>query len=170
MMLAHTEIDPTAFISPLAHLVPSIRGTRLVIGAHTQVMEFAVLKCIGGTGDIVIGANCYINPHCVLYSGNGIKLGNDVLLAPGTIIAPANHALTRRDIPIRLQGFMPSRGGVVIANDVWVGANSVLIDGAQIGQGAVIAAGSVVTGSVPAYEIWGGVPARKLKDRPVETA
>ncbi len=166
MTLANTEISDTALISPLAHLVPSVRGTRLVIGARTEVMEFAVLKCIGGTGDIVIGENCYINPHCVLYSGNGIRIGNDVLLAPGTIIAPANHAMSRRDVPIRLQGFMPSRGGVVVEDDVWIGANSVLIDGAHVGKGAVIAAGSVVTGTVPAYEIWGGVPARKIKDRP----
>jgi virginiamycin A acetyltransferase len=166
MTLQNAEIDPTALISPLAHLIPSVRGTRLVIGPRTQIMEFAVLKCVGGTGDLILGADCYVNPHCVLYSGNGITLGNDVLLAPGTIIAPSNHALTRRDVPIRLQGFMPSRGGVVIGDDVWVGANSVLIDGVNIGQGAVIAAGSVVMGTVPAFEIWGGVPARKLKDRP----
>lgn len=166
MTLANAEIDASAVISPLAHLIPSVRGTRMIIGARTQVMEFVVIKCVGGTGDIVIGENCYLNPHCVLYSGNGIQIGNDVLLAPGVVIAPTNHAITRRDIPIRLQGFMPSRGGVVIGDDVWIGANSVLIDGVHIGKGAVIAAGSVVNRSVPAYEIWGGVPARKLKDRP----
>jgi virginiamycin A acetyltransferase len=169
MTLANTEIAESAIISPLAHLIPSVRGTRMVIGARTQVMEFVVLKCVGGVGDIVIGDDCYINPHCVLYSGNGIRIGNDVLIAPGTIIAPTNHALSRRDAPIRLQGFMPSRGGVVVEDDVWIGANSVLIDGVHIGQGAVIAAGSVVTDSVPAYEIWGGVQARKLKDRPETT-
>ncbi len=165
MTLANTEISESAIISPLAYLHPSTRGTRMVIGARTQVMEFVVLKCVGGVGDLVIGEDCYLNPHCVLYSGNGIHIGNDVLLAPGTVIAPANHALSRRDVPIRLQGFMPSRGGVVIEDDVWIGANSVLIDGAHVGCGAVIAAGSVVTGAVPAFEIWGGVPARKLKDR-----
>lgn len=169
MTLANTEIASDAIISPLAHLIPSVRGTRMVIGARTQVMEFVVVKCVGGAGDIVIGDDCYLNPHCVLYSGNGIRIGNDVLLAPGTVIAPANHALARRDVPIRLQGFMPSRGGVVIEDDVWIGANSVLIDGAHIGRGAVIAAGSVVTGTVPPFEIWGGVPARKLKDRPEAT-
>lgn len=169
MTLPNTEIAESAVISPLAHLIPSVRGTRMVIGAHTQVMEFVVIKCVGGTGDIVIGENCYLNPHCVLYSGNGIQLGNDVLLAPGVVIAPTNHAIARRDVPIRLQGFMPSRGGVVIEDDVWIGANSVLIDGVHIGKGAVVAAGSVVNSPIPAYEIWGGVPARKLKDRP-ETA
>ena len=169
MIIANAEISESAVISPLAHLLPSERGTRMVIGARTQVMEFVVLKCVGGVGDIVIGDDCYLNPHCVLYSGNGIRIGSDVLLAPGTIIAPANHALTRRDLPIRLQGFMPSRGGVVVEDDVWIGANSVLLDGAHIERGAVIAAGSVVMGRVPAYEIWGGIPARRLKDRPEAT-
>lgn len=169
MIIANAEISESAVISPLAHLLPSERGTRMVIGARTQVMEFVVLKCVGGVGDIVIGDDCYLNPHCVLYSGNGIRIGSDVLLAPGTIIAPANHALTRRDLPIRLQGFMPSRGGVVVEDDVWIGANSVLLDGAHIERGAVIAAGSVVTGRVPAYEIWGGIPARRLKNRPEAT-
>jgi acetyltransferase-like isoleucine patch superfamily enzyme len=49
---------------------------------------------------------------------------------------------------------------------VWIGANATILDGARIGKGAVIAAGAVVDGEVPPYEIWGGVPARKLKARP----
>ena len=67
-------------------------------------MEFVVLKCVGGVGDIVIGEDCYLNPHCVLYSGNGIQIGNDVLLAPGIVIprfriaarCPWGHRLDRR--------------------------------------------------------------------------
>jgi acetyltransferase-like isoleucine patch superfamily enzyme len=110
-----------------------------------------------------------INPHCVLYSGSGIAIGNDVALAPGVQIVPANHAYHRRDIPIAQQGFLPSKGGVRIGDDVWIGANAVLLDGAEIGKGAVIAAGSVVSGAVPSYEIWGGVPARKLGVRGEET-
>ena len=59
-------------------------------------------------------------------------------------------------------------GAVVRADvdDVWIGAGSVLLDGARIGKGAVIAAGAVVDGEVPPYEIWGGVPAVFLKKRP----
>jgi acetyltransferase-like isoleucine patch superfamily enzyme len=79
---------------------------------------------------------------------------------------PANHAFERRDIPIAQQRFMASRGGVVIDDDVWIGAQSVLLDGTHIERGAIIAAGSVVRGRVPAYEIWGGVPAQRIKDRP----
>lgn len=154
-----------AEVSPDARIFPSSRGTRIVIGRFTRVMEFAVIRAVGGTGDVVIGEHCFINPHCLLYSGNGIRLGNDVLLAPGTRVVPANHAFTRRDVPIWSQGFQPSRGGVVIEDDVWVGANTVILDGAVIRRGAVVGAGSVVAGEVGEYSVWAGVPAKWIKMR-----
>jgi virginiamycin A acetyltransferase len=160
------EIHPEAVVDPAARFYPSVRGTRIVIGARTQVDAFAVLRAVGGSGDIIIGEDCRVNPHCVLYSGNGIHLGNHVLLAPAVSVVPANHAFDRRDIPIGKQRFLPSKGGVVIDDDVWIGAQCVILDGTHIERGAIIAAGSVVRGRVPAYQIWGGVPARFLKDRP----
>jgi acetyltransferase-like isoleucine patch superfamily enzyme len=160
------QIHPTAIISPDARIFGSSRGTRVVIGAGAQIEPFALIRCVGGMGDVIIGDNCYVNPFCVLYSGNGIRLGNDVLLAPGVQVVPANHNWERRDVPIRQQGFRPSRGGVEIEDDVWVGANTVILDGARIGRGAIIGAGSVVSGVIPAYEMWAGNPASKLRDRP----
>lgn len=159
---AGVEIHPTAQVSPDARLHGSVRGTRIVIGPHCQIYDFVVMRSVGGSGDIELGAHCYINPHCVLYSGNGIRLGDYVLIGPNCSIVPANHAFDRRDVPIRHQGFMPSRGGVVIEDDVWIGAGCTILDGASIGRGAIIAAGSVVRDVVPPGEIWGGVPARRL--------
>lgn len=159
-------IDETAEISSDARIIPSIRETKIVIGANTHIYEFVVIKAVGGDGDIIIGENCYINPNSTLYSGNGITLKNYVLIGPGTVIAPTNHAFQRRDEYIRHQGFVPSRGGVFIEEDVWIGASSVILDGTRIERGAVIAAGSVVRGNIPAYTIWGGVPAKYIKDRP----
>jgi acetyltransferase-like isoleucine patch superfamily enzyme len=160
------HIHPSAVVSPEARIYPSVRGTQIVIGAGAHIEPFALLRCVGGSGDIVIGDNAYVNPYCVLYSGNGIKLGNDVLLAPGVNLVPTNHNYERRDVPIRLQGFRPSRGGIEIEDDAWIGANSVVLDGARIGRGAIIAAGSVVGGVIPAYEIWGGNPIAFIKKRP----
>jgi acetyltransferase-like isoleucine patch superfamily enzyme len=160
------EIHPEAVIDESVRLYPSVRGTRIVVGARTQIDAFSIIRSVGGTGDVVIGAESRIGPHCVLYSGNGIRIGDHVLMAPHVSVVPANHAFARRDIPIAQQRFMPSRGGVVIDDDVWIGAQAVLLDGTHIEQGAIIAAGSVVRGRVPAYEIWGGVPARRIKDRP----
>ena len=143
-----------------------MRGTRTVIGAGCQVDAFAVIRAIGGSGDVIIGPESFVGPHCVLYSGNGIRLGTHVLLGPHVCIVPTNHEFARRDVHIRHQGFMPSRGGVVVEDDVWIGANSVILDGSYIEQGAIVAAGSVVRGRVSSYSIWGGVPAVKLRDRP----
>jgi virginiamycin A acetyltransferase len=156
------QIDPAAWVSDDARIFPSVRGTRIAIGAGSKVFEFAVIRAVGGSGDVIIGERSMINPHCVLYSGSGIRIGDDVALAPGVQVVPANHAYARRDIPIAKQGFLPSKGGVVIADDVWIGANAVLLDGATVGRGAIVAAGAVVAGAVPAYEIWGGVPARRI--------
>lgn len=155
-------IAPDAWVSPDARIYPSVRGTRIVIGAGSKIFEFAVIRAVGGAGDVIIGERCMINPHCVLFSGNGIVLGDDVLLAPGVQVVPANHAFARRDLAISQQGFLPSKGGVVIADDVWVGANAVLLDGVRIGCGAIIGAGSMVRGEIPDYEIWAGLPARKI--------
>lgn len=159
------EIHPTAYVSPEARIHASTRGTRIVIGAHTQVYDFVVIRAVGGNGDVVIGEHCYINPHCTLYSGSGIRLGDYVLVGPGCSIVPANHAIDRTDIEIRRQGFMPSKGGVVVESDVWVGAQCVLLDGAYIESGAVIAAGSVVSGRVSGRAVWGGNPCRFIRAR-----
>jgi virginiamycin A acetyltransferase len=160
------DIHPEAVVSPDARIYPSTRGTRIVLRARVRIEPFALIRCVGGRGDVEIGEDSIINPYCVLYSGSGIRVGRDVLVAPGVQIVPANHAFERRDVPIRLQGFRPSRGGVEIADGAWLGANTVVLDGARIGEGAIVGAGSVVTGEVPAYEIWAGNPLRKIKDRP----
>ena len=160
------EIHPTAHVSADARIHPSTRGTRIVIGAHSQVYDFVVIRAVGGEGDIVIGEHCYINPHCTLYSGAGIRFGNYVLVGPGCSIVPANHAFDRTDTVIRKQGFMPSRGGVVVEDDVWIGANCVLLDGTHIESGAVIAAASVVSGRITGNAVWGGNPCKLLRSRP----
>jgi acetyltransferase-like isoleucine patch superfamily enzyme len=159
------EIHPTAWVSEDARIFASTRGTRIVIGAESRIFEFAVIRCVGGIGDIVIGSRVNINPHCVLYSGNGISIGDGTLIAAGTSIIPANHAIADLHRPIRDQGFAPSKGGVVIEEDVWIGTNVSILDGVRIGRGAVIAAGAVVTKSVPSLAIHGGVPARWLGTR-----
>jgi acetyltransferase-like isoleucine patch superfamily enzyme len=159
------EIHPSARVSTLADLEASIRGTRIVVGAGSQIDSFVKIKPAGGSGDVCIGERCYINSGCVLYSGHGITIGNDVLIAANCTLAPVNHAFRERHRLIREQGFAPSKGGIVIENDVWIGANCVLLDGAVLRQGCVVAAGSVVRGELPAYSISRGAPAQPVDER-----
>ncbi len=159
------KIDPTAKISPLADIEPSVRGTLIQIGARTAVDAFVKIKATGGMGDLTIGADCAINSGTVIYTGNGITIGDAVLIAANCTLAPTNHAFSDPSRRIRDQGFQPSRGGIIIGDDVWLGANVVVLDGANIGQGCVIAAGSVVRGTLEPYSIYAGTPAKRVGAR-----
>lgn len=159
------QIDPTARISPLADIEPSVRGTLMQIGARTMVDAFVKIKPTGGSGPLVIGEDCAINSGTVIYTGNGVRIGNGVAIAANCTLAPTNHEIADRNRPIREQGFQPSKGGIVIEDDVWLGSGVVVLDGAVIRHGAVIAAGAVVRGEVEAFAIYGGVPARRIGKR-----
>ena len=143
----------------MADLEPSQRGTRLVVGEDSCIDSFVKIKPVGGMGDVVVGNRCYINSGTVLYSGNGILIGNDVLIAANCTLAPVNHSFQDSSCLIRNQGFAPSRGGIIIEDDVWIGANSILLDGAILRIGCVVAAGSLVRGELPPYSICRGIPA-----------
>lgn len=152
------EIHDTARVSSLADIEDSVKGSRIVVGAHSMIDSFVKIKPAGGSGDLIIGENVTVNSGTVLYTGNGISIGNDVAIAANCTFAPVNHEYKSRDKLIRKQGFMPSKGGVIVEDDVWIGANCVLLDGACLRQGCVIAAGSIVRGEVKAYSINAGYP------------
>lgn len=158
-------VHPSARVSALADIETSSRGSRVEIGEGAMIDAFVKIKFAGGEGDVVIGPNCYVNSGTVIYSGHGVRLASNVLVAANCTFAATNHAISDREIPIRLQGFMPSRGGIVVEDDVWIGANCVLLDGARIGRGAVVAAGSVVRGEVAPFAIVAGAPARPIGQR-----
>ena len=158
-------ISKNAQISPLADVEDSVRGSRIEIGDFAVIDAFVKIKPAGGTGDVTIGTHSVVNSGCVIYSGNGVTIGQHVAIAANCTFASANHAFDDPDTLIMKQGFAPSRGGIRIEDDVWIGANTVLLDGAWVRQGAVIAAGAVVRGEIPPYGVAAGVPARVVKWR-----
>jgi len=155
-------LDPSARISALADIEDSVRGTRITVGANCMIDSFVKIKPAGGSGDVSIGDNSNINSGCVLYTGNGIAIGENVLVAANCVFAPTNHAVKDRSTPIIQQGFRASKGGIVVEDDVWIGAGCVLLDGAILRQGCVIGAQSLVRGEVPAYSIQAGNPLQLL--------
>jgi virginiamycin A acetyltransferase len=155
-------IHPTAKVSPLADIEDSVRGTRIEIGEHTVIDSFVKFKPAGGLGDVFIGAWCVINSGCVVYTGNGIAVGNHVAIAANCTFAPVNHEYRDGARLIREQGFMPSKGGIVIEDDVWIGANCVLLDGCVLRRGCVIGAGAIVRGEIEAYSVNAGQPMRRI--------
>ena len=113
-------------------------------------------------GELRFGRNVYIGEHCNLRAGGArIKIGDDVMVGSGARMYATNHGM-ELGVPMIKQAWNSQKSGVVIGSDVWLGGGSILLPGSQVGDGAVIAAGAVVTGSVPAGAIYGGVPARQL--------
>lgn len=159
------QIDPTAKISPHADIEDSVRGSKIVVGPHSIIDSFVKIKPAGGAGDLLVGRNTIINSGCVLYSGNGIRIGNDVRIAANCTFAPTNHAFASKSKPIYQQGFLPSKGGILIEDDVWIGANCVLLDGAILRQGCVIGAGTVLREEVAAYTVVVGTPPKVIGRR-----
>lgn len=160
-------ISPLASVSDKADIEDSVKGSTLRVGSQTMIDSFVKIKFAGGLGDITIGEHCQINSGVVMYSGNGITLQNNVLVAANTTFAPTNHAYARRDIPPRLQRFLPSKGGILVEDDVWIGASCVLLDGAILRKGAILAANSLVRGETEPYGIYAGSPAKLLRYRPL---
>ena len=112
---------------------------------------------------IKIGENSSVNQGCILDGYGDIEIGDYVRIGPYVVINSCDHRFDNREIPIAEQGYIV--GKVVIEDDVWIGAGSVITAGTKIGKGSVIAAGSVVTKDIPSNVIAGGVPTKIIKNR-----
>src|SRR5215510_7041889 len=119
------RISEKAFISRLADIEDSVRGTLIIIEDGVHIDSFVKIKPAGGTGNVRIGKNSYINAGVVIYTGNGVDIGEDVLIAANCTLAPVNHEYRSKQRKIVEQRFQPSKGGIIIENDVWIGVNSV---------------------------------------------
>lgn len=107
--------------------------------------------------NITVGKNVFINSGCCLQDQGGIVIGNNVLIGQQVVIATINHDIT----PFKRANMTASP--VIIGNDVWIGAHATILSGVTIGNGAIVAAGAVVTRNVPANAVVGGVPATIIK-------
>ncbi len=114
--------------------------------------------------NIKIGSNTNINRSCFLWASENAKitLGNNCLTGPGVTIITAKYDVKGKEL---IRSYPEFESDVVIADDVWLGANCVILPGVKIGQGSIVGAGSVVTKSVNPYEVVAGIPARKIGSR-----
>ncbi len=150
-------MDEYCSLSAQGDKTSSIRlGDEVLLGRST------VLSTRNGT--IEIGDFCNIGANCRLGTTTRIQFGKHVLLAANCYIGGAQHRYDRLDLPIMRQGY-DSRGGVVIEDDVWLGAGVMILDGVRVGTGCVVGAGSVVTKELPPFSVAVGVPARIVANR-----
>ena len=114
-----------------------------------------------------IGEGVYIGRNTFVGVFQEVEIGRATQIGAYTYIISGNHRFTSREIPIAAQGFEGK--AIHIGEEVWLGAHVIVLPGVTIGKGSIVAAGSVVTSDIPAYEIWAGVPAKFLRMRPNET-
>jgi acetyltransferase-like isoleucine patch superfamily enzyme len=148
------------YISEQVRLV-SERGGSIRIGNGSKIGTMSIVEDRGGS--IVIGNNSAINSFSVLYGHGGLAIGNNVIAATHLVIVPSEHNFGDPDVPILQQG--ETKRGVVIEDNVWIGAGVIILDGVTIGEGSVIGAGAVVTKSIPSRSVALGVPARVVRQR-----
>jgi len=110
---------------------------------------------------IQIGRDCLVGEYSVIRGQGGVKIGDRVYTSPFTQILAVNHIYNDPDRPFVEQGITAE--GIIIEDDVWLGAGAIVTDGVRIGKGAVVAAGAVVTKDVEPHTVVAGVPAKHVK-------
>ena len=130
---------------------------RFSLGERSVIESFSCIN--NAVGDVLIGDHTRIGIHNTIIGP--VTIGNHVNLAQGITVTALNHNFSDLNKRIDEQGI--STQPVTISDDVWIGANAVILPGVTIGQHAVVAAGAVVTKDVPPYSIVAGVPAKVIK-------
>jgi len=140
-------------------IVASGRG--IALGEAVNIYDGCILNSL--EGEISIKNSSSFGPNVTIYGYGPVAIGSCVAMAASSTVIAGNHNFSDRDRPIIFQG---STGeGILIEDDVWIGAHAVVLDGVTVGTGSVLAAGSVVTKDVPPYSVVAGVPARVIKKR-----
>jgi galactoside O-acetyltransferase len=120
------------------------------VGVHIQASQ-----------EVTIGSKTHFAPYCILYGP--LEVGNKCAVAAHTVFAAIGHTYDQPDVPFV---DLPARSvKIVLEDNVWIGANAVIIAGVRIGTGSIIGAGAVVTHDVEPYSVMGGVPARLIRRR-----
>lgn len=154
------KLDNYVFLSGLGKGKLKL-GDHVSIGAYSRLIISTSFNNLGK--HIIIGNNVGIGEFAYLGGGGGLTIGDDCIIGQYLSCHPENHEYHDRHALIRHQGV--SRKGIVIGSNCWIGSKVTILDGVTIGNHCVIAAGAVVTQSMPDYSVIGGIPARILKSR-----
>ncbi len=151
-------IDEGAYLHACPNGIEIGAGSIVMHGAILHVYNFRSMKQSG----IKIGRDSLIGEYSVIRGQGGVSIGDRVYTSPFTQIIAVNHVFDDPNRPFVEQGITAE--GIIIEDDVWLGAGAIITDGVRVGQGAVVAAGAVVTKDVPPHTVVGGVPAKPIKN------
>jgi acetyltransferase-like isoleucine patch superfamily enzyme len=136
-------------------------GDNVGIGAFSRIVVSTTFNNLGS--HIKIGNHVGIGEYAYLGGAGGLEIGDECIIGQYFSCHPENHIAEDLQTSIRHQGV--TRKGIKIGNNCWIGSKVTILDGVEIGEGSIIAAGAVVTHSFPKNSVIGGVPAKILKTR-----
>lgn len=148
-----------SFYGPTPEIVIDGAASRIHIDKNVSFRGKSHFLAFEGA-QIQVGRGVFFNRNCSINAFSKITIGDDCLFGESVSIWDHNHLYADKFNLIRNQGY--NKAAVSIGNNCWLATNVVILKGVTIGEGAVIAAGSVVNKNIPSFEIWGGTPARKL--------
>jgi len=158
-----------SLIYSFAYYVHEHVAWRANIHAEKDVRIHATAS-IRNAQNVYVGENSHINHLCCVWAGENsqIVLGDNLLMGPGVCLFSSNHSMLKGQ-PMTFQS--RNEASIVIGDDVWLGAHSIITAGTHIANGVVVAAGAVVTRSVTQEDvIVAGIPAKIIGERPAEPA
>jgi Acetyltransferase (isoleucine patch superfamily) len=159
----HIKLGHGVYLDENVYLHACPQG--IEIGPQTIVMHGAVLHVYNfrdmPQSGIKIGKDSLIGEYSVIRGQGGVQIGDRVYTSPFTQIIAVNHVFDDPKRPFIEQGITAQ--GIIIEDDVWLGAGVIITDGVRVGKGAVVAAGAVVTKDVAPHTVVGGVPAKQIK-------
>ena len=144
-----------------ALMARSERGITLQEGARLKYGVY--LDTENAEGYIEIGKRVYVGTGCCLHGHKGLEIGDDALLAQNITITPYSHKFDDPGKTIYSQGGFTKK--VIIGRDCYLGMNVSVVYSADIGEGSVVGAGSVVVKTIPPYSVAVGVPAKIIRKR-----
>lgn len=150
-------LDQNVYLHACAQGIDIGENTIIMHGAVLHVYNFRDLPHAG----IWIGKDSLVGEYSVIRGQGGVTIGDRVYTSPFTQIIAVNHVFDDPNKPFVDQGITAE--GIIIEDDVWLGAGAVITDGVRVGRGSVVAAGAVVTKDVPPHTVVAGVPARPIK-------
>jgi acetyltransferase-like isoleucine patch superfamily enzyme len=138
---------------------------RCDIGAYSVICCHRDPLAESDNCNLIPGENVYLGNHSnIRAAGGNIAIGSNTLIGNNVTIVASNHG-TKLGVLIRLQDWVDGQNGVIIGDDVWIGAGAIILPGVTVGSGSIVAAGSVVVRSVAPNTIVGGIPAKLIRDR-----
>jgi acetyltransferase-like isoleucine patch superfamily enzyme len=138
---------------------------RLEIGGKCVIEDnvvFKITKPFQPDNYIKIGNRVFIGECCQFNCNTQIIVGDDCLIASNTIFVDTGHE-TALGMNINLQPL--TNEAIILEEDVWIGTSCKILKGVRVGKGSIVGAGSVVNKSIPANQIWAGVPAKFIRNR-----